>query len=224
MARFIVEDHYAALGIARGASVGEVRRAFRRLALETHPDRAGAQSTATFQRISEAYGVLSDPARRASYDERLAHDEESAQRGAWTGSRPVWDVHVTTDRGARARAQSKRPPIERLSGALQTLLERGLAGRRPDGSIEVLLEADEAARGGSLAWDVEVRVTCPTCHGTADRRAVWCMRCEYEATVAEVVHVVLDVPTPLAAPATLTVPVPASSPTRPLRVLVRART
>ena len=63
-------DYYDVLGISRGSSEEEVRKAFRRLALEYHPDRNrkdGAEER--FKEINEAYQVLSDPKRRATYDQ-----------------------------------------------------------------------------------------------------------------------------------------------------------
>ena len=59
-------DHYATLGVARTASQDEIKRAFRKLASQHHPDKGG--DTARFQQIQAAYEVLSDPARRAEYD------------------------------------------------------------------------------------------------------------------------------------------------------------
>lgn len=61
--------HYEVLGIPDGASVEEVRRAYRRLVKAAHPDRAG--DPAQFRLLTQAYDVLSDPARRAAYDRSL---------------------------------------------------------------------------------------------------------------------------------------------------------
>ena len=62
--------HYDALQLPRGASADDVRAAYRRLAREHHPDRAGADGEA-MARINKAYEVLSDPDRRTRYDQHL---------------------------------------------------------------------------------------------------------------------------------------------------------
>ena len=61
-----MSDHYATLGVAKNASPDEIKRAFRKLASQHHPDKGG--DTAMFQRIQAAYDVLGDPAKRQQYD------------------------------------------------------------------------------------------------------------------------------------------------------------
>src|ERR1051325_5510207 len=75
-------DYYQVLEVQRDASADEVKRAFRRLAMQYHPDRnsePGAE--ARFKEINEAYEVLSDPERRATYD-RFGHAGLDGQFGA----------------------------------------------------------------------------------------------------------------------------------------------
>lgn len=62
------KDYYAILGIARDATEEDIRRAFRRAALDCHPDRNPDHDGAEFRRLAEAYAVLVDSARRAEYD------------------------------------------------------------------------------------------------------------------------------------------------------------
>lgn len=63
------KGYYAILGVTPSADAGEIKAAFRRKAMELHPDRNDApNATAQFQLLNEAYGVLSDPATRAQYD------------------------------------------------------------------------------------------------------------------------------------------------------------
>ncbi len=61
-----MKDHYSTLGVARTATPDEIKKAYRKLASQHHPDKGG--DTAKFQEIEEAYRVLSDPAQRQQYD------------------------------------------------------------------------------------------------------------------------------------------------------------
>ena len=59
-------DHYAVLGVSKTATPDEIKKAYRKLASQHHPDKGG--DTAKFQQIQEAYAVLSDPQKKAQYD------------------------------------------------------------------------------------------------------------------------------------------------------------
>jgi molecular chaperone DnaJ len=64
-----VSDYYVLLGVSRTASEPEIKKAYRKLAMEYHPDRNSApEAEATFKEITEAYEVLRDPEKRAAYD------------------------------------------------------------------------------------------------------------------------------------------------------------
>src|SRR5437763_2066431 len=65
-------DYYRVLGVSHDASVPEIRRAYRRLARQHHPDRnPEPESPERFRTVAEAYAVLGDPARRARYDHTI---------------------------------------------------------------------------------------------------------------------------------------------------------
>jgi len=70
-------DLYDALGISRDASAEEIKRAYRKAALTNHPDRGGNKET--FQRLQAAYEVLSNPERRAAYDQTGSVGDMEAQ-------------------------------------------------------------------------------------------------------------------------------------------------
>ena len=66
------KDYYEILGVDKNATNQEIKKAFRKLALKYHPDRAGKAGEEKFKEISEAYQILSDPKARANYD-RFGH-------------------------------------------------------------------------------------------------------------------------------------------------------
>lgn len=187
-------DLYALLGVARSATGAELRHAYRRLALAHHPDRAGAGSAARFGEIAEAYRLLSDPLARATYDETLA------ARGAWGRRQPGGAVHaggvdwtVGTNGWRVARPRPVGDVLERISGKLDDLVARGVARRRADGDIELLLNAEEARAGGNAAIATSIEVACSSCGGVARPGGVWCRICDYRGHVAAEVTLVVAV-------------------------------
>lgn len=74
-----MQDHYQTLGVERSATPDEIKRAYRRLASQHHPDKGG--DTAQFQTIQTAYDTLSDPARREAYDRPQPRFQDAGPSG-----------------------------------------------------------------------------------------------------------------------------------------------
>ncbi len=79
-------DYYAVLGLARQASLSQIKHAYRKLARECHPDHhpGDHEREERFKLITEAYEVLRDPLLRIDYDRRGASPFHRAGRGGWT--------------------------------------------------------------------------------------------------------------------------------------------
>ena len=97
-----MENHYQTLGINSTATADQIKQAYRKLAMQHHPDRGG--DAAAFQKIQQAYSVLSDPAQRQQYDQphRQAH--------AGAGHSPFNFDTIFEIFGADLRRQQKMPP------------------------------------------------------------------------------------------------------------------
>jgi molecular chaperone DnaJ len=126
-------DHYAVLGITRDASADEIRGAYRRAALASHPDRHPGDASAAerFKRVQVAYDVLGDPARRAAYDTPAAQPVAAPSPAAAPPprARPTQDEPVSLARelGETVRAirvMARRSGFRRRVNRLMRYLER----------------------------------------------------------------------------------------------------
>ncbi len=99
------KDYYKILGVDRKANKDEIKRAYRKLALKYHPDRNPNNKPAEdkFKEINEAYQVLSDPQKKARYDQLGDSYSNWQQRGAPGGFN--WDDWTTTSQGGNVRVE-----------------------------------------------------------------------------------------------------------------------
>jgi molecular chaperone DnaJ len=209
MSRRPSDDYYALLGIDVEADDAELRRAWRRLALQWHPDRAGPTATATFQKILTAYTVLSDPGSRAEYDRRSG----ASARRASVRSEPA--------PSAPPPAPRRRAPgvmLRRLSRSLDALLACGIARRVEANVIELFLDAEEVSEGGMVTISMRVPIRCPQC---ASGVAGSCARCGTTRTIDEVFSAWLAVPPGITDGAVLTPSAQLPGVVRPVSFRVR---
>jgi len=116
----MAKNYYLILGIAEDASREDIRAAFRRRALELHPDRSGMER-GPFQEVQEAYNVLSDPERRGRYDQ---------ERPQPTAKRPRWGPKPEPVVPERQRAEPFRP-VEPVRGFREVSLAESFETYRP---------------------------------------------------------------------------------------------
>ena len=155
-------DYYEILGVARDASPEQIKKAYRRLARQHHPDVTGEDggSDEMFKDVSRAYDVLSNPEKRRAYD--IGGDSSSA--GGGTGGFGFQDIFETFF-GAGSGASAQRGPIPR-------------ARRGQDALVRLDLDLAEAAFGSHREVQVDTAVVCPTCSGTCCRPGTSPRTCE----------------------------------------------
>jgi DnaJ-class molecular chaperone len=123
-------DYYATLGVGKEASQAEIKKAFRRLARENHPDvnKGDAVAEKRFKEISEAHEVLSDPEKRKAYD-RLGADWQAYQRaGAAGGPSPFAGFGGGAPGGVRFEYRGDPEDLAGFSDFFRTFFAGGMGG------------------------------------------------------------------------------------------------
>src|SRR6059058_4624177 len=152
-------DYYEVLGVTRTASEQEIKSAYRKLALQYHPDRNPdkPQAEEKFKEVTEAYAILADQEKRSLYD-RFGH------------------AGVSSASGAGGFDPSTFSGFEDLFGNLGDIFglgdmfgggrRRGGAQRGADLRYDLEITFEEAAAGTETSIQIPRQETCGTCHGS----------------------------------------------------------
>lgn len=181
----MARNFYVVLGVSRDADSSQIRAAHRRLVRIHHPD-AISGSAERFTEVQEAYETLSDASQRRKYDRSLEECPPSSGDAEPRVAAPGYP-----ERTSRKSRQTPVPALyERLTGglwgAVDELFEGFVPGffttgrtasRRKDLYVELVLEPDEAARGGLFPLEIPVMVRCGVCDGTGASGTFHCHAC-----------------------------------------------
>jgi molecular chaperone DnaJ len=175
-----VKDPYKALGVDRKASADEIKKAYRKLARQYHPDRNPGDNAAEerFKEVQEAYSILSDPDKRKAYDSGGGifgggFDPGSFRGGNFNFGGGIGDIlsDLFTSGGGGARGGARARP------------ERGR-----DLETEVHISFDQAMEGAQIPVSVPLSAPCQTCRGTGAKPGTSpsvCSRCQGRGVEAE---------------------------------------
>ena len=161
-------DYYHVLGVERGATPEEVKKAYRKLAVKHHPDKNPGDKSAEdkFKELGEAYEVLSNPDKRAAYD-RFGHQAFTQGGGGGFGGGGIHDPFDVfrevfgAGRGGGGIFESIFGDAVGGDGG-----ERGGRGRGSDLRYDMRISFQEAARGVEKEIEISKLQACDTCHGS----------------------------------------------------------
>ena len=173
-----VKDPYATLGVDRKASDEEIKKAYRKLARQYHPDRNAGDKDAEerFKEVQEAYSILSDAEKRKAFDSGggifggPGGFDPGSFRGGFGG---VGDILSDLFGGVGGRSGGTRTPRAERGRDLET---------------EVHVSFDQAMEGAQVPVAVPLSAPCPTCRGTGAKPGTSptvCSRCQGRGLEAE---------------------------------------
>lgn len=185
-------DYYEVLGVGRDTSPEDIKKAYRRLAMEFHPDRVPterkAEAEERFKEISEAYEVLADTDKRRLYD---AHGHAGVEQQVWGGQGFDWSRFThTSDLEDIFGDEAFR---NFFGGSMfESLFGRRQDPRQPrrgsDLRYDLDLDLEDVARGARKTFDLPRIAPCPACRGSGAEggRMTRCTQCNGSGQASKV--------------------------------------
>lgn len=172
-------DYYEVLGLKKGAAESEIKSAFRKKAMQYHPDKNPGDKKAEekFKEVNEAYSILSDPDKKNKYD-RFGHagvDPSAGFGGAGFGGgaggfEDIFDIFGGMFGGGYSQSRRRNAPMKGrdMQKGVVITFEEAAFGTKKQVTINKFVECEACHGSGAAAGSA--KVTCPKCGGTGEIR------------------------------------------------------
>jgi DnaJ-class molecular chaperone len=192
-------DYYQVLGLSRTASADDIKKAYRRLARQYHPDlHSGSKKgemERKFKELNEAHEVLSDPDKRKKYDQYGAQWEQAEAYDKARQQAGAEGFNWQQQSGGGFRAEDYSDIFENLfSGRGRAGAGRGFSVPGEDLEAEVELTLREVLSGVTKRVSLREPIPCPTCQGTGALRGRTCPTCFGAGSTTELKTIEVKIP------------------------------
>jgi molecular chaperone DnaJ len=218
----MAKEFYDVLGVSENASADEIKKAYRKKAMELHPDRHGGdkQKEAEFKKLNEAYSVLSDTEKKSNYDRFWSAEGMGGFWGGfgggfeWVDINDIFSSFFGGGFGGGGRGGRRRDIGEDIEMKIRISLEDAIMG------VSRKIEFDRSASCHHCGWkggktekcgtchgsgQVRERVqtvfgvmeqsrTCGTCHGTGEKIIERCTHCHGKGKIHTKIEKTIDIP------------------------------
>jgi len=190
----VPKDYYNILGVGKGATDDEIKKAYRKLAHQHHPDKSGGDE-AKFKEVNEAYQVLSDKEKRTQYDQYGQTFEQAQSQGGFSGFEGFRDFSSYAEGFDFNFGGGQQGGFSDIFGDIfeQAGFGRGARGGRSrrryrgeDIQVDAEITFKEMAEGVEKEIELYKRVKCPRCAGEGvepGSKKVECPKCQGEGEI-----------------------------------------
>lgn len=181
-----MKDYYKILGLSPDCSQEDIKKAYRKLARDSHPDSCGREDSTEFREVQEAYDAIGDKIKRNSYDREKRIQQQQSQ------NIPTYSFR-TGDTGFSLTYLYENYFEQILNQFLSNdPLYPNIGGF--NNQMELILTPEEARVGGIIPVEVPIHESCPTCRGKGSNRFFFCDHCDGSGSIEQLIKIKIKVP------------------------------
>ncbi|UCE08132.1 MAG: J domain-containing protein [bacterium] len=182
----MIKDYYEILGVSPNCTQEEIKKAYRKLARDSHPDSCGKEDSTEFFEVQEAYEAIGEKSKRNQYDKTRQLEQKGAQ------NIPTYSLH--SNEPGFAYPSSFENYFNRI---LNRFLGLDPFMPRPDSlnqALELILTPEEARTGGVIPVKFPIRQLCPICRGKGSNLFFFCDHCGGSGSTMQTIVIKIEIP------------------------------
>ena len=181
-----MKDYYKILGLSPNCSQEDIKKAYRKLARNFHPDSCGGEDSSEFREVQEAYDVIGEISKRNSYDRKKLIQHQQSQ------NIPTYSFH-TWETGFTSPFLYENFFDQILNQFLNSDPFYPNIGDFKN-QMELILTPEEARIGGIIPVEIPIRESCPTCRGKGSNLFFFCDKCGGSGSIEQTVEINIEIP------------------------------
>lgn len=181
-----MKDYYKILGLSPDCSQEDIKKAYRKLARDSHPDSCGKDDSSQFREVQEAYDVIGEKNKRNNYDKDRQTEHQQSQN--------VPTYSFRTQNTGFAYPFSFGNYFDQILNQFLSADPFYPISNNFKNQMELILSPEEAKLGGIIPVDVSIHQLCPVCRGRGNNLFFFCDHCDGSGSVKKIIKIKLEVP------------------------------
>lgn len=182
----MIKDYYKILGLSPYCSQEDIKKAYRKLARDLHPDSCGKEDSSQFREVQEAYEAIGEKSKRSNYDRERRIQQQRLQN--------IPTYSFCTRETDFVYPFSFENYFEQI---LNRFLNHDPFFPKRDSfgdHLELILNPEEARAGGIIPVEVPIHQLCPVCRGKGSYVFFFCDHCDGAGSIKQMIKIKIEVP------------------------------